>query len=114
MEFVFGNGELLVIECGTTQERNIIVERKGNGICGSFCDVEGRMPGDPVLDFNDIKSSADSVVLTFKNPLSILTLMEKCAQALDAFMDYGYEVDFNSDYGMANSIDSIWRKFYNM
>lgn len=72
------------------------------------------MPGDPVLDFNDIKSSADSVVLTFKNPLSILTLMEKCAQALDAFVDSGYEVDFNNDYGMANSIDSIWRKFYNM
>lgn len=32
MEFVFGNGELLVIECGTTEERNIIVERKGNSI----------------------------------------------------------------------------------
>ena len=40
--------------------------------------------------------------------------MEKCAQALNAFVDSGYEVDFNNDYGMANSIESIWRKIYNM
>ena len=85
MEFVFGNGELLVIECGTTEERNIIVERKGNGICGSFCDVEGRMPGDHVLDFNDIKSSADSVVLTFKNPLSIFDIDGKVRSSIKCF-----------------------------
>lgn len=107
MRLYFGNGEILVTECGTETKRHIIMEtNQGSGNVGELNQHNASRQSGVIIPEEDL--NAADVTLTFANPTSCAVVLNHILTSMVQFKRNGKE--FDGDTEMGNLINELWKE----
>lgn len=101
MQLIFGKGDILVTECGNSEQRHILMEMgRGSGEVGAKnLQHLDRQVGAEV-QAEDLESA--TCTLTFDNPVSLGVVLEKALVGMVAFRRAGRTIgEENADLGLS-------------
>lgn len=108
MRLIFGKGDILVTECGDSEQRHILMEHgRGVFLVGKAqTHIHDRMPGAIIPD----EALEDATVtLSFDNPVSCGVVLEKILVSMVSFKKAGKTIgEENAD--LAESISELWEE----
>lgn len=101
MRLIFGKGDILVTECGNSEERHILMEMgRGHGEIGAKNLQHPDRQVGGIVQPEDLDSA--TCTLTFDNPVSLGVVLEKALVGMVAFRRAGRTIgEENADLGLS-------------